>query len=137
MSVFDEKNPLHLAVERRDVSQLKELLSSGEKPDSRTSAKITPLMVAAKRGFDDIVEVLLDAGANPNAKDSSSSLDEGRLTALHLAAENGRASTCRILLEHAADPNSTPLNYVCHSKSLAAVEQLLKHGADPNESPKC
>jgi uncharacterized protein len=99
-------------------------------------------MVAAKRGFDDIVNMLLAAGANPNAKDSPSSLDEGRLTALHLAAEHGHASTCRILLEHGADPNSTtqshrtPLNYACHARSLAAIKELLAHGADPNGSTR-
>ena len=124
MPAFSEGDPLHRAVELRDVEQVKELLAAGGEVDVCARGGVTALMAAAARGFNELVNLLLEAGANPNAKEERSKLGEGRLTALHAAAEYGHATACKILLDHGADPNSTsqssltPLNYACHVKSL-------------------
>lgn len=53
----------------------------------------TPLHVATIAGHKDIVQLLLNAGADPNAAEAKS----GR-TALHLAAERGRAGLVELLV---------------------------------------
>ena len=56
------------------------------------------LMVAAAHGHKDTVPVLLDAGADVNAKDFTG------WTALHAAAFKGDSEIVRVLLEHGAIP---------------------------------
>lgn len=55
-----------------------------------------PLELAINKGFREIVELLLRAGANVNAKTKHNS------TALHAAARRGDLETCRILIDHGA-----------------------------------
>jgi len=54
----------------------------------------TALMLASSRGRDDVVEMLLEAGADVNAQD-----DDGS-TALMCAAEHGAISVVKLLLAH-------------------------------------
>ncbi|CAN0447433.1 unnamed protein product, partial [Ectocarpus fasciculatus] len=85
----------------------------------------------------DAVRVLLEAGADVNAKttgDDPNCCD----TPLHLAVNRRTASigTIRALLEGGANVNShnkyerTPLHIACSRSSTAAVELLLRWGAD-------
>lgn len=70
------------------------------------------LPVAATLGMTDVVEALLQRGADPNARDHDSA------TALIRAAEHGNTGVVRALLAHGADPNMgdrkgrTALDYV-------------------------
>ena len=94
-------------------------------------ANHTPLHVAAAHGFVPLVELLLEHGADPEAKDASG------FTPLHEAAEGGRTFAIRALLLAGAQVNTT--NTVRRSALwLAAsrgheesVAYLLSHGADP------
>ena len=65
-------------------------------PDDRAIAKA--LTEASKRGHAAIAALLLDAGADPNAR------DDRRGTSLMRAAEEGHLETVRVLLEADADP---------------------------------
>ncbi|MDE2888954.1 MAG: ankyrin repeat domain-containing protein [Gemmatimonadota bacterium] len=60
-----------------------------------------PLSIAAGRGHHDIVELLLENGADPNAPEP----DAPRGKALLEAAFHGHTATAELLLEHGADPN--------------------------------
>lgn len=60
-----------------------------------------PLSIAASRGHHDIVELLLERGADPNAPEP----DAPRGKALLEAAFHGHTATAELLLEHGADPN--------------------------------
>lgn len=59
---------------------------------------VTPLHSAAAGHDAEIVGMLLEAGAEPNAKQNLG------WTALHSAAHNGDAAMVQVLLEHGADP---------------------------------
>jgi len=64
---------------------------------SPTFGNVTPLHSAAAGGSAEIVHVLLEAGADPNARQN------GGFTALHAAAQNGDAIMARDLLDHGAE----------------------------------
>lgn len=111
-----------------------------------------PLTAAAKAGHSDVVRLLLEAGADPNALDWS-----GR-TPLVAAVWDGMCGrvVARLLLEHRADPNLAPppafvdepgpalwtvllvlLRFgppppVLRESFEDLVVLLLDHGADPN-----
>jgi ankyrin len=140
MPSFDIENPLHMAVECRYLDQVKELLSLGEKIDARTRWGITPLMVAAEHGFDEIVSFLISSGADVNLKSRPNPFEEGRLSVLSWACRAGYLHTAQILIQHGADPNGrslhghTPLHWACHANNLDLVHLLVQHGADVNAS---
>lgn len=96
--------PVLLAAAHNDVPKLKRLLASGLRIDERFTVgsadyNTTALMWAAARGNLEVVQALLDAGAQIDAIDG-----DGR-TALRVAAEHGRDRIVELLLQHGADPS--------------------------------
>ncbi|EYE97464.1 ankyrin repeat domain-containing protein, partial [Aspergillus ruber CBS 135680] len=93
----------------------------------------TPMMWASIHGYRDVVGILLQHGANPNAKDLN-----GR-TPLVCAAEYSRVDIIRRLLECGAEFDNrdaysgrTPLSLASQYGYTAVVRPLLQQGADPN-----
>ncbi|WP_164503782.1 ankyrin repeat domain-containing protein [Rickettsiales endosymbiont of Stachyamoeba lipophora] len=89
----------------------------------------TPLYYAIAVGYTEMTKVLLEQGADPNARDVNND------TSLHLAVQKGDIELTKALLERGADPNAknndehTPLY---RPANLEMLKVLLEQGADPN-----
>lgn len=89
------------------------------------------LFEAARLGRDDVIPILLEAGADIEGIDAKGH------TALVLATYHGFETTTAMLLDRGADPNGTtesgsPLIGVAFKGHFAIAKRLLVAGADPN-----
>ena len=160
-----QETELHRAANEGDLRWVQHVLNSGVYVDATNGDGETPLDLAAEHGHADVVQVLLDAGArlerdalyvpallckvavlqllidagaDPNAVNSDGD------TALHKAAGcvlPNAAEVVLVLLNAGADPNAvnsdgeTPLHQAAECQwfgSAEAVLVLLNAGADPN-----
>lgn len=119
---LDEK--LILAVEQKDLTQVKTLLAYGAKGDS-VHFFSTAIHKAALIGDEEIIQALLNAGADKNV------LDGDGATPLHYAVKNGHLITLKILLAAGAKTEIsdhegwTPFHYALLNNDAAAAEELL------------
>jgi ankyrin repeat protein len=126
---------LHMAAHFGLDNALNTLLRHENSPDPRDYFNSTPLMLAAAKGHESIVNLLLKSGRiDPDAKDAA-----GR-TALERAAQRGHLSIVKLLLETGkADPNCrdedgrTPLFHAAKEGNLDVARLLLLNDqVDPN-----
>ena len=145
---------LHRAVEYNNITIVKELLES-KKIDievklpkdtiiTNGSEKWyadgeTPLLLACYYGYNEIVETLLNYGANLEAKDSIDSA-----MAIHIAASRGysdiidtimqsySAKKIENLVDIEDDTGTTPLMWASMNNQISAINALLKYGANIN-----
>ena len=101
----------------------------------------TPLIIAAMKGNEEVVEILLDFGAQINQRGTVIVNEESRggATALWCASYGGHYNIVKLLVEHGADINlptadngSTPLRPPCLNGNFEIVRYLVEHGADVN-----
>lgn len=104
-------------------------------PDPDTSGS-TALMYAVAKDRKEVVDLLLDAGADINESDVTVG------SALTWAAYYDREEIVEDLLDRGADPNvvnsvgGTPLIVAASKGSARIVQMLLEHGADPAHKSK-
>jgi ankyrin repeat protein len=92
----------------------------------------TPLYLAASKGYDKVIELLLRHGANVNT------IGNQGWTALHVASANGHQQATRVLLlpKYNADTNvqddhgKTPLHCALENGHLGIALSLIKHPGD-------
>jgi ankyrin repeat protein len=118
-------------------------LAMKEPPDPGEAAKylikakesgreFVPLVWAGENGLAQVVEALLEAGFDPNERDTTN----GDVTALMLAASNGHLRVVQLLLAAGADVNakhqrgSTALIQASYMGHYEVVQLLLTKGAD-------
>lgn len=116
-------------IESGDATAVRLFLVAGMSPDTISDRSLSPLPKAALFGHADIVRLLLEHGADVNAKG-----DDGS-TALTIAIQyGGHVEIVRALLNKGADPNAklsdgrTPLMLTADSPEI--VKALLEKGAD-------
>jgi uncharacterized protein len=128
----DGFTPLGLSVFFGNKETVEVLLANGAEGNvaSRESMKVTPLHSAAAGRQAAIARLLIEHGANVNARQI-----ELGFTPLHEAAGNGDLEFAELLVERGADVNAkmtdgkTPLAYALDHKQNDMAEFLRKHGA--------
>lgn len=124
---------IHAAAIAGATDALGALIEAGAAVDARGPIAFTPLMLAAREGALEAVDVLLDAGGDVNAVSHERGLS---LTPLHLAAIGGEAAVVRRLLEAGAEidargsTGATPLAWASFEGREDAAVALLEAGAD-------
>ena len=128
-------SPIHYAAGLSQQEVVKLLLKAGVSPDYNPTEEHTPLMVATLRNHYEMVQFLLENGADVNGQNKNGH------TALFDACYFGYmyVSIARLLLKSGANPNlktntlmSTPLSAACFRGSVELVKLLLQSKADPN-----
>lgn len=146
------RTPLHVAVDSSPhLVQL--LLKYGTDANVATEDGITPLMQAASRGDRELVEILLVAGADPDAQLTVAPLEKRQcssfiarsywtfrqcdspLTAMAVAAGRGHYEVVELLLQHGADPNK-PIEHHAHGRlpSKRDKRRLSREYGEPDSS---
>ena len=98
--------------------------------ESKDGIDRTPLSWAAQYGYNAVVKLLLEKGAEPAPRDNSSR------TPLSYAAQHGHEAVVKLLLEKGADldpkdgSSRTPLSWAAKNGHSAVVNVLLEMGAD-------
>lgn len=112
---------------------LKQLLANGADPDQRVGVRNeTALIRAAFWGHTEIVNLLIEAGADPSAKDN------GGNTAFHEAVSRGKREVAKLLFEKGAecdarnDMGLTPFFLAAANGQQETAIWMLELGADPN-----
>lgn len=132
------QNPMHNAINYGSVEEIAFLIEHGCEIDGVTTADLwTPLHYAIHKKKDDYVQLLLDAGADPN----KAVKEDWR--PVHFAAVCGNRKVMGLLLERNPDVNvqtapqgRTALHLACAAKDLTMAKLLTKAGADPNIKDK-
>ncbi len=135
---LEQKQTLSKAVQEKDLAAVKALLASGADPNVGDQTG-TPLAWAARLNLTDIVKLLLDSGANVNARDS-----DDRSILISAAewpfGEQNRSyvPTIKALLDKGADVsirdkfNMTALLYAAYYRDADVVRLLIDSRSDIN-----
>ncbi|XP_011188184.2 rabankyrin-5 isoform X1 [Zeugodacus cucurbitae] len=129
------RSPIHIAVEANAVDVLKEIVkqkscSSGKSPnfDCKNDKGNTPLSLSIELGRSHLVSLLIDGGANVNAR------NDDDLTLLHQSILNKDTDTAILLLQHGADANfltgdkRSPLQLAIYAHLPIVVDNLCAKG---------
>ncbi|XP_028716708.1 ankyrin repeat and SOCS box protein 3 isoform X4 [Peromyscus maniculatus bairdii] len=126
--------PIHEAAYHNSVECLQMLIhtdSSENYIKTKTFEGFCALHLAVSQGHWKITQILLEAGADPNA----TTLEE--TTPLFLAVESGRIDVLKLLLQHGANVNGfhsmcgwNSLHQASFQGNAEIIKLLLKNGAD-------
>ena len=124
-------DPLHDAASKGDLAGVQAELDKGVDVDTKDDNGLTPLQWAALEGHKEIVELLIDTGANVNAWSKYG-------TPLHYAASGGYKEIVELLIAKGADVNvkdvrgETALQKAASGGHKGIAELLIANGAKVN-----
>lgn len=124
---------LHRAILKQDIEEIEKILDTGDvKIDVPDKYGFTGLMQASQKGFAEVVECLLNNGADIHTKN-----DAGK-TALMLACFAGQFDIVKILRNAGARyedydrGGSTALHWAVDGGNIKLIEWMIEDGADVN-----
>jgi ankyrin repeat protein len=127
----DGTSPLHVAVYRDDVAQVKKLIAEGADVRATNAYGSTPMSEAAIVGNVEVINELLKAGADVESPGA-----DGQ-TALMLVARTSNVEAARTLIKHGANVNAreswreqTALMWAAAESQPNMVQLLIRSGAD-------
>ncbi len=107
---------------------------------NQSNNRYNVLSAAARNGDVEVMQLLLQAGGQPNVTGRSAVDGRSGRTPLHEAAETGNIDMMRLLLQAGGRPDAstqsgrTPLHKAAESGSVDAVRLLMNEGAGLNDS---
>jgi len=143
-----DETALLFAARAGDLESTKLLLAAGANVDDADAWGVSAVTLAAHSGFDDVVDVLLEKGADPNAMKAG-------FAPIHEAIMRRDEHMVASLLAHGANPNAplqtwtptrrssddwnfapelvgaTPFWLAARFTEPGVMRMLVKHGADP------
>lgn len=137
----DDQQNLFGAIESGNNDALAAVLDRGVSPELRAQNNATPLMFAAVKNNVEAARILLDRGAEVDAKGFSSQDGDANSTALILAAEMGSVAVAELLIEKGADVNyvnsfgRTALFWAYKANKTDMVKLLESKGATKDGKP--
>lgn len=119
------------AVKNNDVTGVKKLIEQGVNVNELDNGD-APLVMAAYEGHNEIVKMLLEAGADVAAVDPGM-----KATALHAAAYAGRTEAAKLLIAHKIDIDKqgpyngyTALHDALWQSHIETAKVIIEAGAD-------
>lgn len=130
----DGMTALHWAIYRDDLDMARSLIAAGADTNALNRLRsLTPLLIASTNGSAPAIQLLLNAGAEPNLGNA-----EGT-TPLMLASAAGGTEAVTVLLNGGADVNAhessrdqTPLMFAAALNRADVIRLLARHGASLN-----
>jgi ankyrin repeat protein len=116
--------PLHLAAQLGHATVIAPLMAAGAPVGAVTATGTTPLMQAAHSGNQDAVRILIENGADLNAKETANGQ-----TALMFAAASDRVDVVKMLIARGADLHTT-------SRVEDFAKLTMEFDADQNGVPR-
>jgi len=128
--------PLLQAVLSGERVAVQRVIASGADVNAANRYGVTPLLLAAQRGRDDLIELLLKAGGSVKTADAK--LPEGQTLLMH-AARTGQVASVKALISAGSNPNAretrtgtTAAIWAATASSGNAIRVLAEAGADLN-----
>jgi ankyrin repeat protein len=122
------------AVKNNEVASVRKLVERGIDVDELDANQDAPLIVAAYKGYTEIVKLLLEAGADVSVVDPGM-----KATALHAAAYAGRTEAAKLLIEYKIDIDKqgpyngyTALHDAVWQNNVETAKVLIEAGANLN-----
>ena len=110
---------------------LQTIIKHGADVNATNKDNITALMLACKHSSEEAINILLDAGADPNIADT-----DGATWIHHAVAAGCNKKTLQTIIGYGADVNTTnnltALILACRNENEELINVLLNAGVDPN-----
>lgn len=136
---YQESTPLFEAVNEHVIESATVLIAAGA--DANQAVKtVTPLHLAAYRGYTDLITLLLSHGANPNSQNNLGKTPLIDAICPSTVYSEGMLAAVEALLSHKADPNiidnqkNSPLFKAIEKNEIAIIKLLLQAQANPNHT---
>ncbi|CAF3996688.1 unnamed protein product [Rotaria sordida] len=135
------QTPLFCAAKGGRTDIVKCLLVCGANPRVQTNNGVSALWISSQKGFLEVVELLLNAGAETHVAPFGYRADKLTITGwtpLYAAMKSQKFDVVKLLLKHGANPNAvtkfclTPFLLACKICDLDIIEACIVAGADIN-----